>query len=182
MALVIPSPAQSGFVLSDYIYRTRNLLHDATARMYSDELITTNVNDARERVARDSCCVRFLQTNAQYGITLTAGTEVYNTYSFLPLGPVTVDVMGVTVYWGNQRVELDYYAWSRFTAMLRPWQTYQALPCAFARYAGNFYVGPKPDQSYAIDVDTALIPNKMFDDATPEQIINPFQVAVPFYA
>lgn len=182
MAFVIPAPAQGGYVLSDYVFEVRLLLHDATGRMYTDEQVIWAVNKGRERVARDTCCVRFLQTNADYGITTTTGVEVYNVYNYLPLGPVTVDVLGVSIYWGNQRVKLNYYPYNMFDAQLRPWQQYQALPAAFSRYTGNVYIGPKPNQDYAWDWDTALVPQEMFDDTTPEQLPIPFQNPVPFYA
>lgn len=123
-----------------------------------------------------------MQTNAQYGITVTQGIEAYNQYTYLPLGPVTVDILGVSIYWGNQRVKLKYLPFTQFDAWLRSYSTYQALPVAFSRYAGTIYIGPVPNQTYAVDFDTALIPNTLFDDTTPEQITQPFQVAVKFYA
>lgn len=182
MSIVVPAPAQGGYVLSDYVFEVRLLLHDATGRMYSDQQVIWAVNKGRERVARDTCCVRFLQTNEQYGIETTPGTEVYNVYNFLPLGPVTVDILGVSMYWGNERVKLKYWPYNKFDAYLRIWTTYQALPAAFSRYTGNVYIGPVPNQVYAMDWDTALVPNEMFDDTTPEQLPIPFQNPVPFYA
>lgn len=183
MAIVIPAPAQGGYVLSDYEFEVRLLLHDSTGKMYSDQQVIWAVNKGRERVARDTACVRYLQTQKQYPLLqTTTGVETYNWYSFLPLGPVTCDVLGITMYWGNERVKLKYWPFNKFDANLRIWQTYQGLPGAWSRNANTVYLGPVPNQVYTMDWDTALVPNQMLDDTTPEQLPIPFQNPVPFYA
>jgi hypothetical protein len=178
MSIVIPAPPQGGYTLTDYEFLTRRLLHDATGRQYDTESIDRWINLARDRVARDSCSVRYLQT----GVQLLQGQEVYPQYITLPFGPVTVDVLGVTVYWGNLRVKLNYLAWNNFDARLRSQQLYTGIPAAWSRYGGNVYIGPVPNQAYVSDWDTALTPNLLTSPSDPEQIPIPFQNPVPFYA
>lgn len=47
--------------LSGYITEVRRLLHDANANFYSDSELTDYINSARERVVRDTGCLRTLQ-------------------------------------------------------------------------------------------------------------------------
>jgi hypothetical protein len=47
--------------LNGYITEVRRLLHDANGNFYSDSELTDNINGARERVARDTGCLRKLQ-------------------------------------------------------------------------------------------------------------------------
>lgn len=49
--------------LSGYITEVRRLLHDANGNFYSDSELTDYVNAARERVARDTGCLRTLQVS-----------------------------------------------------------------------------------------------------------------------
>lgn len=47
--------------LNGYITEVRRLLHDANGNFYSDSELTDYINGARERVARDTGCLRKLQ-------------------------------------------------------------------------------------------------------------------------
>ena len=47
--------------LNSYITEVRRLLHDANGNFYSDSELTDYINGARERVARDTGCLRRLQ-------------------------------------------------------------------------------------------------------------------------
>jgi hypothetical protein len=47
--------------LNSYITEVRRLLHDANGNFYSDSELTDYINGARERVARDTGCLRKLQ-------------------------------------------------------------------------------------------------------------------------
>lgn len=47
--------------LSNYITEVRRLLHDASGNFYSDDELTDYINSARERVVRDTGCLRTLQ-------------------------------------------------------------------------------------------------------------------------
>jgi len=77
--------------LSSYITEVQRLLHDANSVFWSTQELTDYINDARERVARDTGCLRTLQITATpisstgvaatvwtAGATVTAGQFVFN--------------------------------------------------------------------------------------------------------
>lgn len=77
--------------LSSYITEVQRLLHDANAVFWTTSELTDYINDARERVARDTGCLRTLQITATpisntgvpatiwtAGATVTAGEFVFN--------------------------------------------------------------------------------------------------------
>ncbi len=179
MAIVLPFPPAGGYKLSDYEFLLQRLLHDPQGRMYPLSDLIRYINLGRDRVARDTLCLRTLQT----GLTISQNVEKYNVYTFLPFGPVTVGVLGVSIYWGNLKYQLGQIPWQRFDAWLRTWNTFRQRPTHFANYGGNIvYVGPVPDQNYVSDWDTALTSVDLDDDTSTEQIPIPFQNPVVFYA
>lgn len=102
----------------------------------------------------------------------------------LPRGVYTMDIVNINLYWGNTRVPLRYLPWTQFNAELRFWQNYVGRPVAFSMYGPNaFYLGPVPDQNYAIELDTVVRPTELLvltevDTDIPE----PWQNPIPFYA
>jgi hypothetical protein len=77
--------------LSSYITEVQRLLHDANSVFWSTSELTDYINDARERVARDTGCLRTLQITATpisstgvaatlwtAGATVTAGEFVFS--------------------------------------------------------------------------------------------------------
>ncbi|NDG19676.1 MAG: hypothetical protein EB117_15605 [Betaproteobacteria bacterium] len=163
--------------LSGYITEVRRLLHDANGNFYSDSELTDYINSARERVVRDTGCLRTLQS-----FTLTTNQESYS-YASLPNGSNTLDVININVYWGNSRTPLRYLPWTDFNAQLRYWQNYIGLPIAFSIYGQNtIYFGPVPDQNYVCEFDTVILPNALQSDSTVEQLQDPYTVPVAYYA
>jgi hypothetical protein len=163
--------------LSGYITEVRRLLHDANGNFYSDSELTDYINSARERVVRDTGCLRTLQS-----FTLTTNQESYS-YASLPNGSNTLDVININVYWGNSRTPLRYLPWTDFNAQLRYWQNYIGLPIAFSIYGQNtIYFGPVPDQNYVCEFDTVILPNDLQSDSTVEQLQDPYTVPVAYYA
>ncbi len=163
--------------LSDYLTATRRLLHDANGNFWSDAELTDYINLARQRVVSDSGCLRQLQT-----ITLTQGVE---SYAFpTPAGNYsqTLDIMGISVIWGNERVYLGYLAFTELTTQFRWYQAYTQVPRVFSVYGQKFYVAPIPDQTYSAEVDTVVLPTPLVDNSTVETIIYPFTEPVPYYA
>ena len=106
-------------------------------------------------------------------------------YAAMPQGSQTLDVINVNLYWGNTRVPLDYLSWTDFNARLRFWQNYIGRPLAYTTYGqGNIYVGPVPDQTYQIEIDTVILPTALTQtnaNAT-DSIVDPYSTAVKFYA
>jgi hypothetical protein len=92
--------------LNGYITEVRRLLHDANGNFYSDSELTDYINGARERVARDTGCLRKLQVSqtpiAPVGYTgnpvpWAANTAVsLNTLIFSNIFTYVVTTAGVT--------------------------------------------------------------------------------------
>ena len=106
-------------------------------------------------------------------------------YATLPNAAKTIDILNVNLYWGNTRVPLDYLPWSDFNARLRFWQNYIGRPVCFSIYGQNtIYIGPVPDQSYQIELDTVIQPNALVLSAptVADAIADPFTSAPKYYA
>ena len=233
--------------LSSYLTEVQRLLHDANAVFWSTSELTDYINEARERVVRDTGCLRTLQiTNTPLsntgvvaipwsnGLTVTAGQFIFSnifiyqvtvggvlnsdaapyptgsatfppstpftngtatlqyssnceiiSLAALPNGIQTLDVLNVTLYWGNSRIPLRYLPWSNFNAQLRYWQNYVGRPICFSTYGqGQLYIAPVPDQSYAIEVDTVILPTALSlnNPSQVDSIVDPYTTPVAFYA
>ena len=232
--------------LSSYITEVQRLLHDANAVFWSTSELTDYINDARERVARDTGCLRTLQITSTpisstgvaasiwtAGQAVTAGQFVFSNifiyqvtqsgtlgttappypaanYTFPPSTPftdgtaqltysgpaeiipfatlsngTTLDILNVNIYWGNSRIPLRYLPWSNFNAQLRYWQNYVGRPVCFSVYGQQqIYIGPVPDQSYAVEIDSTILPTALSLN-TPnavDPIQDPYTTPVAFYA
>ena len=232
--------------LSSYITEVQRLLHDANYVFWSTSELTDYINDARERVARDTGCLRTLQITSTpisstgvpasiwtAGQAVTAGQFVFSNifiyqvtqsgtlgttappypaanYTFPPSTPftdgtaklqysgpaeiipfatlsngTTLDILNVNIYWGNSRIPLRYLPWSNFNAQLRYWQNYVGRPVCFSVYGQQqIYIGPVPDQSYAVEIDSTILPTALSLN-TPnavDPIQDPYTTPVAFYA
>ncbi|NDF74961.1 MAG: hypothetical protein EB114_12395 [Betaproteobacteria bacterium] len=232
--------------LSSYITEVQRLLHDANSVFWSTSELTDYINDARERVARDTGCLRTLQVTSTpisstgvaadvwtAGATVATGDFVFSNifiyevtsggvlgttappypaanYTFPPSTPFTngtatlqysgpaeiipfatlangstLDILNVNIYWGNSRIPLRYLPWSNFNAQLRYWQNYVGRPVCFSVYGQNtIYIGPVPDQSYVVEIDTTILPTAL-SQSTPnavDPIQDPYTTPVAFYA
>lgn len=232
--------------LNSYITEVQRLLHDANAVFWSTSELTNYINDARERVARDTGCLRTLQisqtpisstgvgaTQWAEGLAVNAGEFVFNNifiyqvtgsgvlgtsappypsganvfppstpftdgtatlqysgpaeiipFSTLSTGQ-TLDILNITLYWGNSRIPLRYLPWSNFNAQLRYWQNYVGRPVCFSVYGqSQIYISPVPDQSYVIEIDTTILPTPLTQDNAnaTDPINDPYTTPVAFYA
>ena len=166
--------------LQTYITQVQRLLHDLNATMWPVTELTDYINAARNRICMDTKCLRALQT----GITLTAGTELYAIQSILPaVANNVVDVLGISLYWGNSRYKLNYLPFTALDAQARAWQLYQDRPVIFTRMGGlQIYVAPIPDQNYVTDWDVATIPAPLVLTTDVDVIPVPFQEPVQYWA
>jgi hypothetical protein len=104
-------------------------------------------------------------------------------YASLPAGLNTLDVVNINLYWGNSRIPLRYMPWTDFNARLRYWQNYVGTPIAYSIYGqSTIYIGPIPDQSYTLDLDTVLLPEDLVNLADEDSIDEPYSSPVKFYA
>jgi hypothetical protein len=170
--------------LQTYITQVQRLLHDPTGNFWPVTELTDYINDGRNRIAQDAKCLRQLATS----IFLTAGTELYAVQASVGLAtpPITntvVDVLGISLYWGNTRFKMNYMSFSEFDANVRAWQLYQSRPVLFTRMGSlNIYVGPIPDQNYQTDWDVAILPTAMVLSTDVEVIPPPFTDPVQYWA
>lgn len=164
-------------VLSDYITECRRLLHDANGNFYSDSELTDYINDGRSRLVRDTGCLRTYQTSS-----VSANQEIILT-STLPSGTNTLDIINLNLIWGNTRISLQYLAFTDFNARLRYYQNYIGRPIAYTMYGQtSIYLGPVPDQTYSIELDTVVLPTSLSTSSPTETIPSPYTSPVSFYA
>jgi len=233
--------------LNSYITECRRLLHDANGNFWSNDELTDYINDARERVVRDTGCLRTLQISAtplapdgtaatiwSAGLAVSTGQYIFSNifiyqvtsggildttappypasgtnfppstpftngtatlqyaqnaevipFAALPNGTQTLDVLNVTIYWGNSRIPLRYLPWTNFNSQLRYWQNYVGRPVCFSTYGQQqLYISPVPDQSYSMEVDTVILPLPLLlaTAGVADTIIDPYTTPVAFYA
>jgi hypothetical protein len=116
-------------------------------------------------------------SGAGTGASLAFGIINVNTY----------DILGVHLLWGTERYTLQWYPFRNFSAWYRPYTaaTYQRQPVAWAVYGDNsIFLGPTPDQSYAIEFDTIVLPTPIAtgDTTTVDPIPPMVQDPIKFYA
>ena len=111
------------------------------------------------------------------GVNATVTTGVINTNTY--------DVLGINVIWGSERYALLWQPFSAFSARLRVWlsSAYQQQPGMWAVYGNSqIYIGPPPDQSYGIEVDSVILPTALADYVTNDPIPAVMQDPIKFYA
>jgi hypothetical protein len=161
---------------SDYISQVRRLLHDANGQFWTTPELLDYINAARVRTVRLTGCYRNLQNR-----NLTASQETY-AYSAFTTTPV-IDVINVTVRWGNSRIPLPYMPWSTFNQKARYWQSFTGRPRCWSIYSYNtLYVQPLPDQTYVAECDTVVEPPSIVDATTVEVLPQPFTSCVQYWA
>jgi hypothetical protein len=166
-------------VLSEYRTRVRRLLNDAQANYWTNPELNDYINEAREKTAIDTACVRSFQLG-----TLLTNIDKYLFRDIVPNGAKTIDILGIQPHFGNTRYSLRYYEYTYFTAFYRPWTNYRQLPVAFSIYGPNvLYVAPAPNVDYVdTEFDTAIIPDNLTNDNSADTIPEPYSDAVKYYA
>lgn len=166
-------------LLSQYRTRVRRLLNDAQGNYWTNPELDDYINEAREKTATATECVRSFQLG-----TLLKNVDKYFFRDLLPNGAKTVNILGIQNIFGNTRYSLRRYAYAYLTAFYRPWTQYQQLPVAFAKYGPNIvYVAPAPNVDYPnAEFDTAIIPAALINDNTDDIIPEPYTDAVKYYA
>ena len=166
--------------LSGYITEVRRLLHDATGVFWTDAELTDYINDARNRIVRDTGCLRYL---APSSVTTNVETLNLSSLSLPSYADSILDVLNINLFWGNTRIPLRYLSWTEFNAQLRFWQNYTGRPIAFSLYGmTTIYFGPSPDQVYTIELDTVVLPLALTLQSGNDQIPAPYTSPIKFYA
>ena len=99
------------------------------------------------------------------------------------LNPSTLDVMNLTVVWGQTRVILNRMPFTQFQASVRAWLNYQQRPAICASYGQDkWMIGPIPDQGYLSEWDTVLTPPDLVALTDTCVIKSPYNDPVQYYA
>ena len=97
--------------------------------------------------------------------------------------PNTLDVMNITLDWGQTRVILNRMSFTEFQSSVRAWIGYNQKPGMCASYGQNtWFIGPLPDQTYSSEWDTVLTPPSLVNYTDVSVIAFPYSDPVPFYA
>jgi hypothetical protein len=167
--------------LSTYITQTQRLLHDANATFYSTAELTDYINAGRRHVALDTACLRVLET-----VTLASGVETNTLSTLSTKGTRAIDLLNVTVLWGNSRIPLQWASFTQFNAYFRTWQTNQSRPAVWSNFGTGsamvIYIQPVPDQDYTAYLDLLYIPADLTSDQDADEIVYPYSDAVSYYA
>lgn len=99
----------------------------------------------------------------------------------------TYDIFDVHVLWGTQRYTLQWQPFSVFSAKFRPWTAavYQRQPICWAAYGEqSIFIGPAPDQTYAVEFDSVVLPAPLVsqDCTTIDPIPAKYNECVNYYA
>lgn len=174
-------------LLSDYEFQVQDLVHDPDFQTWSQAQIDKYINEARNRVAVDSWCLRQILTPDVYPtLQFTQGFEFFNPQEFLPsaFGPVLVGVRGITVIINNTRRALRYAPYTWLSANFRRFSGVQSQPVYWSRVSPTqLVIEPVPSQTYTCEFDISVTPTAL-TGATNEvdQIPVPFQDCVQYFA
>lgn len=95
----------------------------------------------------------------------------------------TIDILNISVIWGNMRIMLNYMSFSEFNAKLRVWQSFTSRPSVFSLYGQQVaYLGPIPDQFYSSEWDTVVEPALLVYNADVDELRSPWTMPVAYYA
>lgn len=97
----------------------------------------------------------------------------------------TYDVISISVVWGSERYQLDWYPFSHLSKYIRTWLSanYQRQPVAWGVYGENqVFISPPPDQPYLCELDTIILPTDLTDYVTNDPIPVVNQDCIKFYA
>lgn len=179
-----------GYTLSQYIVQVRRLLNDSQKNYWPDAELADYVNEARQKTAVDTICVREFQTSGfpatDSGTGLVPGQERYlytDPGLALPKGNQIVDIINVTIIWGSSRIQLGYAPFTKFSAYFRPWVNYRRTPACFTVYnANSFWIAYTPDIVYPTEFDTAIVPLPLTSDNDTDPLPRMYDQAPKYWA
>ena len=118
-------------------------------------------------------------------ITDSTGTGAQITVGVINVS--TFDLLSINLLWGTERYTLQWMPFRIFSPWFRPFlaASYQRQPVAWCLYSTQgIYLGPTPDQTYAIELDSAILPTPLpsGDTTTQDPIPLMNQDPIKFYA
>lgn len=167
--------------LTAYLNETRRLLHDSNGNFWSTSELTDYINDARFQTAVDTHCLRSLED-----VAIVQDQETYDIATFTSKATRMVDILNLTLIWGQQRVPMLWAPWTQFNARFRIWVTNTNRPCVWSLQGScpmaTLYVQPVPNTDYDAEADIAYIPIPLVDNSTVDELVYPFTKPVAYYA
>lgn len=95
----------------------------------------------------------------------------------------TLDILNISLIWGQTRYALDWKDWSDFNAKYRFWIAQQQQPTCWAVYGeSTIYIALRPDQNYQVEVDSIVMPADLVDNTSIETITLAYQPPIKYYA
>lgn len=117
--------------------------------------------------------------------TITGGGGTGAVADTTALSLNTYDTMGASLFWASQRFALGWMTYERLTAFFRPWATgsYQRLPVKWTTFGNQrIVVGYTPDQNYAVEFDTVVLPVDLVAGTDVDNIPLAAQDPIQFFA
>ena len=114
-------------------------------------------------------------------------TDAHGVGCVLDIGVINVNtfaILGVNAIWNQTRYTLLVQAFSELSAWLRQQvsSAYQQKPIMWAPYGDNsIIIGPPPDQTYQIELDTTILPTDL-SGSTADNIPVMGQDPIKYYA
>lgn len=161
--------------LSSYLTKLRRLLHDAQDVYWSSAAKTAYINQGLQQRDRDSGMLR-----ARGFVNLTQGTS---SYLLTLVHSQTIDVLGIGVYQGNQRLQLSQVAYTDLQLTYQSVLSYTQWPVAYAKYGHSSLIfAPSPNQNYLSEWDCLLVSNELVNSADQDPLPYPWTDPVPYMA
>lgn len=178
-------------MLTTYQTRVAQLLQypAAPSALYATADITNWINQARQQLAGEAECIRYIGT-----LGITAAAQAYGFGSIIFSGETTAGVGGVI---NVRNIWLNGASTARTLLGPRPFEWFSAYslntstptagpPTQWAQLgqgaAGTFYLDYLPDQNYTLSFDCVWYPIPLVDDTTVEAIPAEWTDAVAYFA
>ena len=161
--------------LSSYLTKLRRLLHDAQDVYWSVAAKTAYINQGMQQRDRDSGMLR-----ARGFVNLTQGTSEY---LLTLVHSQTIDVLGIGVYQGNQRLQLSQVAYTDLALTYQSILSYTQWPVAYAKYGHSSLIfAPSPNQNYLSEWDCLLVSNELVNSTDQDPLPYPRTDPLPYMA
>lgn len=161
--------------LSSYLTKLRRLLHDANDVYWTQAAKTAYLNQAIQQRDRDTGMLR-----TRGFVSLTEGTSAY---LLTTVSSQTYDVVGIGVYQGNFRIQMQQIAYTDLQLQYQNVLSFNQYPMAFARYgASSLIFAPSPNQNYLSEWDCLLLSNELVNMTDADPLPAPWTDPVPYMA
>ena len=174
--ITIFGPAIGTVTLADYLDELRDLLHDPNDQFWSAVQKGNYINRARRQRDEDTAIQR-----STINFALTVGTDTY-TFATVGNGQI-IDVIAITLIFGQTRVILDNVSLSTLNIRYRPSTQFQGWTAGWARQGPSTVIfGPNPSTAFATEWDCVVYGAPLISTTDADQVPYPYTKPVAFYA